>query len=281
VTLIDGALVLGVAVLIPVTAPLVPGAGARTARIAVVVAVPAALALVTGAGGTLGALLVLPWTVATVAAAALLALRWWGSGRRLRELPWPAAAGYLAFGSLWLLADRLELEPGGFGPPFVQLTAVHFLYAGFVATVLAARLHRRFPSDRLATTAVVGTVTAPPVVAIGFAAVGVLQIVGAVLLTVATYALAWVTLRRLVPRVGAPAGWLLAISSVSVLVPMLLAVQWAVGANLGTPALSVPAMTRTHGVANALGFALLGALGWRSLDRSERRQEVAETTVPA
>ena len=30
-------------------------------------------------------------------------------------------------------------------------------------------------------------------------------------------------------------------------------------------ALSIPMMARTHGIANALGFALCGVLGWRRL----------------
>jgi hypothetical protein len=51
---------------------------------------------------------------------------------------------------------------------------------------------------------------------------------------------------------------------------MLLAVQWAVGHNLGTPALSIPDMVRFHGVANAVGFSLLGVLGWRLARRPGR-----------
>ncbi|MEX1163156.1 MAG: YndJ family transporter [Nitriliruptor sp.] len=113
------------------------------------------------------------------------------------------AAGYLAVGAGWLLADRAGLEIAGFGAPFVQLTAIHFTFAGAVGTVLAWQ--------------------------------------------------AWQAWRA----------WRLGASAVSVVVPMLLAVQWAVGANLGTPALSIPVMAATHGAANAVGFCLLGVLGWR------------------
>jgi hypothetical protein len=166
-----------------------------------------------------------------------------------------------------LLADRAGYEPAGFGPPFVQLTAVHFAYAGFVATVLAGCAWARRPDDRLAATAAIAIGAAPPFVAIGFAVLGALQVVGAVLLTVGTYALAWVMLRHVVPTVRPLAAWALGASAASVLVTMLLAVQWAVGANLGTPALSIPQMAATHGVANAVGFALLGVLGWSRVRR--------------
>ena len=156
----------------------------------------------------------------------------------------------------------------------MQLTAVHFTYAGFVTTVLAARAWHRRPRDRAAVTSVVATAAAPPVIAVGFAWVGVLQVVGALALTVGTWALAWTTLRRIVPEAPRPAAWCLGSSSVIVLVPMLLAVQWAVGANLGTPALTVPQMAATHGVANASGFCLLGVLGWRMLDRDTTEETV-------
>ncbi len=73
-------------------------------------------------------------------------------------------------------------------------------------------------------------------------------------------------MRHVVPGLRPAAAVALTVSSLSVLVPMLLAVQWAAGANLGTPALSIPDMARTHGVANAVGFALLGVVGWRLLE---------------
>lgn len=271
VSLVDGVLVLALLVVVPTALALVPMAPRGAPLVALAAGGPATAGLLlTPSDGMLAAVLTIPWVAATTAGAMHVLARWLAHGRRRREVVWVAACGYLAFGSLWLLADRAGYEPAGFGPPFVQLTAVHFTYAGFVATVLAGSAWARRPGDRVAATAVALLVTAPPFVAIGFVALGALQIVGAVLLTIGTYALAWVTLRRVVPTVPSPAAWLLGVSSVSVLVPMLLAVQWAVGANLGTPALSVPDMAATHGVANAGGFCLLGVLGWRLVRRDDR-----------
>lgn len=266
VSLIEAVLLLALLVVVPAAVPFVPGLGGGAALVALGAGMPAAVAVL-GDPGDWTAVLVVPWVVATSAGALVVAWRWSSGPRRVRDLLWPLSAGYLAFGSLWLLADRAGDEPAGFGPPFVQLTAVHFAYAGFVATVLAGCAWARRPDDRLAATAAIAIAGAPPLVAIGFAAVGALQIVGAVLLTVGTYALAWVTLRHVVPTVRPLAAWPLGASAVSVLVPMALAVQWAVGANLGTPALSIPQMAATHGVANAVGFALLGVLGWRLVRR--------------
>jgi hypothetical protein len=42
---------------------------------------------------------------------------------------------------------------------------------------------------------------------------------------------------------------------------MILALAWAAGQHVDVPALSIPDMVRTHGVANALAFTLCGLGG--------------------
>lgn len=280
-SLVDAALALALLVVVPVATSLLPHAPPAAPLAVTAAGAPATAGLLLRPeDGALAAALTLPWVALTLGLAFHAARAWLARGAPRAGLAPLTAYGYLAVGGLWLLADRAAYEPAGFGPPFVQLTAVHFTYAGFVATVLAVTARDRRPDhddrgpeddagrgDLAARFAVRATVTAPPLVALGFVAVGALQIVGAVLLTAGTYALAWVTLRHVASRVRRPAGWLLAASSLSVLAPMVLAVQWAVGHNLGTPALSIAAMTATHGLANAVGFSLLGVLGWRLVVR--------------
>lgn len=127
-------------------------------------------------------------------------------------------------------------------------------------------------TNRAAALAVVAIVIAPPIVALGFTFAPALQIAGAVLLTVGLWLLAWVTARHIAPTAPRLTSSLLLLSSASVLVPMLLAVQWAIRSNLGTPALSIPDMARTHGVLNAFGFALAGVFGWRLLTAGSRQE---------
>jgi hypothetical protein len=55
---------------------------------------------------------------------------------------------------------------------------------------------------------------------------------------------------------------LLVISSVAPLVPMVLAMQWALAQHVSMPALSINAMASTHGLLNAVGFVMLGLAGW-------------------
>lgn len=265
--LVEGLLALGIIVVVPLGVRLHPDLGARWTSPLLGPGMLAVIALLLDRGA-LAAVLALPWAIGAGWAAAWCAWRWLQLRRSLFALAWVAVAGYLAFGAVWLVCDRAGLEPAGVTPPFVLLTAVHFHYAGFVSALLVALLRARVgaTAPRLTAVALVAVVGAPPVVAAGFALVGVLQIVGAIVLTAGLFLLAWGTMRLVVSGTSDPvARWLLATSSLAVVVPMLLAVHWAVGWNFGTPALSIPAMARTHGVLNAVGFSLCGVLGWLRL----------------
>lgn len=260
-TVVPALLALGLLVVVPAALPLHPAMPPRGVPAAVAAAVPAAVALLVGRGST-ATMLVIPWLVASAAFAAL-AVRSWVRAPGWASLPWLAAGVYLLVGAAWLAFDRADAEVAGFGQPLVQLTAVHFHYAGFATAVLVGCLWRHRPADSWAGAAALTTIAAPPLVAAGFTWFGPLQIAGAVMLTVGVWMAAVVTLRGVVRDVRAPASWLLGLSAVSVFVPMVLAVQWALGTNLGTPALSIPDMARTHGVLNAVGFSLAGVVGWR------------------
>lgn len=262
-TLLDVMLALGVLVVVPAVAPLHPAAGDRADRLLAWVAVPAAAGVLAGRG-QVSAALALPWLLVG-ATATLLALRegWRARQRPLHALPWVAAAGYLLVGGVWLVADRLDLEPAGFTAPLVQLTAIHFHYAGAASSMIAGVTLRALPGDRVALTGAALTAVSPPVVAVGFTLAPPLLVVGASSLAVGLAAIAWVTLRRVRPAAEGAARVLLTVAACSVLVGMVLAVQWALGNTLGTPALSIPAMAATHGILNGVGFALCGVLGWR------------------
>lgn len=264
ITLVDSMLLLAVLVIIPMAVRLLSDTSGRSANVALVAAIPVGPSLAIERGPAAAAMVGL-WTVAA-AAGALVCLRWWWtSSRHLRDVIWVVAAAYLLVGAGWLTADRLGVVPFGFTAPFVQLTAVHFHYAGFASIVLTASAWRRLPNSKAAATAAVLTTVATPIIAIGFTFVGALQVAGAVLLTAGLWLLAWVTVRHVVPDVDPLTATLLTISSLAVFVPMVLAVHWAIGTNDGTPTLSIRVMARFHGTINAVGFTLLGIVGWRRL----------------
>src|SRR5690606_16937277 len=104
----------------------------------------------------------------------------------------------------------------------------------------------------------------------------VLRIPGALVMTVAAWSVAFGTFllststSALVATHGGPvrglaatAGrWLLVISSLSPLVPMLLALQFAVAQHSGFPSLGTADMASTHGLLNGIGFVMAGLAGW-------------------
>jgi hypothetical protein len=266
-TLIDVLLVLAPLVIVPVGLVVAGRPDGRTATLlrlaAAAITVPALLA---DRGGPAGAL-ALPWLGVAVSLALPPAITWL---RRpdlhpaaLARLASPA---YLVVGATWLVASRLGLEPVGIGEPTVELTAVHFHFAGFAAALLAARTHEVAAriTPRWAAAGTLLTIISPPIVAVGFTTGSApAQIGGAVLLSVGVWIVAALTLAAVVPLTGdAGAKVLLGASALSVGAPMVLAVFWAAGQHYDVPALDVPAMARIHGSLNAFGFSLAGLLGW-------------------
>ena len=214
--------------------------------------------------GPASAALVLPF--AAVAAATLLA---WvrPAGRDLPHAAAGLARVYAVVAAGALVQSRAGWRLLGLGEPIVELTAVHYMFAGCAALVLAARrLGDGGAAGRAAVAAVVLTGAAPPVVAAGFVTgAAAPQVGGAVLVALGVCTTAALELRR---AAGRPRRWrhdlLLGVSGLAVWAPMVLAVAWAAGQHWAVPALSIPAMVRTHGVANAVAFVLCGLAAPRS-----------------
>jgi len=266
-SLIEVLLLLAPLVLVPLAMEVAGRHGpARWFRLAAAVALVPALLL--DRGGWAAALAV-PWLGCSVAFAVVV-LRDWNRARDLHPaaLARVASAAYLVVGATWLVGSRLGVEPFGIGEPIVQLTAVHFHFAGFVAALLAARTCEAAKGSRWATVATLCTIGAPPVVAAGFTTgSAVFQIGGATLLAAGLWILAGVLLIVVAPATAPGAARvLLRISALAVVAPMVLAVSWAAGQHLGVPALDIPTMARIHGTVNAFGFALAGLLGWVARD---------------
>ncbi len=235
------------------------------------IAVAASFTLDRGAGA---GLLVIPWLLTGAVVA----------GRALREagplLFWDldVVAGLSAHG--WglvaagaLLTSRLGLALLGVHEPIVELTAVHYTYAGVGALTLAVMAHRTAVTPgarRVGRAAVTITMAAPPIVAFGFATgVAVPQVGGAVLMAVGVWLTACLELARVVGHRAS--GWtraFLGISALAIWVPMVLAVAWAAGQHWAIPVLSISDMARTHGLANAVGFILCGLIA-RYLDERQ------------
>ena len=171
----------------------------------------------------------------------------------------------LAVGGAWLVASRLEIQPMGIQEPIGLLTVVHFHFAGFAtATIGAATLRFAEPSGpspwlRRLILIIAGL---PIVVAAGFVISPVLKMAAAVLFSLSVAGLA-IALRSYGSTAdNATARILLQIAAVAIFVGMGFSGAYAVADFIGSDALTIPEMAKTHGLLNAVGFCLPGLLGW-------------------
>ena len=223
--------------------------------------------------GWQAAIIALPWTLLTVTFAAANCLRMRkfhaSSAQPLLSI---AAVLFLAVGGLWLFASCAGADPFGFGEPIVRLTAVHFHYAGFVLTAIAARIAQWFARPAVTTT-MFAVFAGIPFVALGITLRSpAWELAATLLLASAAITLAVLQLVAAVQSRNPQALALLGIASVSLCTAMVLAFLYAFGRFRDSPMLDIPTMIATHGLLNAVGFSLFGLLGWRCIDRSRNRE---------
>ncbi|KIG13689.1 membrane protein [Enhygromyxa salina] len=221
--------------------------------------------------GAFALLACLPWAGWTVVAAVEGLRRMWGMLREggLRglydtELAIAAGLSFPVIGSGWLLCDRLAIEPLGFSPLIVLLTAVHFHHAGFTLPISAGLLGRAMPQREPWRAAAVGVVFAVPLVAVGITVSPLIEVVGSLLTVTAAVTVGVGMLRRstsLPPTPLLPA-LLSALAGACLLAAMMFAGSYAIGEYTGTPWPDIGSMIQLHGAVNALGFGLLGAWAW-------------------
>lgn len=218
--------------------------------------------------GWLATLLGLPWLVVCCL------LAWIGFTRARQHLRGPvwelcidAALILPTIGAAWLLCDRWGYQPLDFQPVIVLLTAIHFHYAGFVLPLITGLVlkENRGPVGNVAGVVVIAGV---PLVAIGITLTQLkmgewMECLSAWLLASAVLVVAF-----LLGRMGWKAGvrtrtggaWLVAATCLAV--SMVLAATYGSRPYLPALALDLTWMRAIHGTANALGFGLVGLLGW-------------------
>ncbi|MFC9947575.1 YndJ family protein [Streptomyces pratensis] len=166
--------------------------------------------------------------------------------------------------ALALVAERSGHELFGFGLGILALTVPHFHFAGFAAALVAGLACRAQDgtAGRFAALSVpLGTL----LVLVGYFTGDWTELAGAVVLTAGMWTVALLTWRA-VPGAGDRATRVLLNVSAGVLaVTMVLALSWALGEAAGLPHPTPTWMAATHGLGNALGFALCALLARRRL----------------
>ncbi|ORT56113.1 YndJ family protein [Streptomyces sp. CB03238] len=179
--------------------------------------------------------------------------------------------------ALALVAERLGHRLFGFGLDILALTVPHFHFAGFAAALVAGLVCRTVdrPAARFAALSVpLGTL----LVLLGYFLDDWAELAGALVLTAGMWAVALLTWRDIATAGrDRPTRALLAVSAAVLVATMLLALSWALGEATGLPHPNLTWMAATHGLGNALGFALCSVLAWRRL---APRRPVPRRPVP-
>lgn len=248
-------------------------------------------ALVALAGIALAASLLLPagptaallssvWLLVCIRIAFFGVRRFFGRPRlRLEEIAIDVACAELAIGALWAFVYRLDGGLFGFAGTQALLTALHFHYAGFGATLLAGLTGRILTSGarraiyRVAATGITaGTMT----LAVGISTTHTVEIVAAwgLAACVAIFGVLLVSLAVARPcgsvttSLGARVA--LASSGIAAISAMVPAVRFAGVGFAGLDGTSFRHMLLAHGFVNALGFVSAGLSAFRILRPASR-----------
>lgn len=169
--------------------------------------------------------------------------------------------------ALALVAERGGHTLFGFDLDILELTVPHFHYAGFAAALIAGLVSRATAgSGTLSTVAALSVPAGTGLVLVGYFINDWVELAGGTVLTIGMWSVGWLVWTQLRTHAKQrPTQLLLAVSSVTLVATMLLAVSYAFGEAADLPHLSLTWMVATHGAANAVGFALCGLLAFRRL----------------
>ncbi|MFF7989553.1 YndJ family protein [Kitasatospora xanthocidica] len=284
--LVDLLVLLGMGAVVPLGLALIDEPGlARVRRFWPLAAVPGALSLWLPRGGlATGPAVVYALGTLVIALHAPLRLA------RTRSLA-PAEIAVLtalaapSVAGVALVAERSGYPLFGFEPHILALTVPHFHFAGFTAALVAGLVCRTAARGPAATAARCAALSVPAgtlLVLAGYFLGNWWQFAGALVLTTGMWLVGLVTWRELRPRGDAVTARLLALSSAVLALTMVLALWWALGRAAGLPHPTLGWMAATHGVGNALGFALCALLAWRRLtaDRATPDRRTPDRQTP-
>lgn len=259
----------------PATGPVTPALAALT-KLAPLAAVPAAMSFA-APPGPVAAALTLPWLGVGVVAALVGVGRFLSRPGLRPEVGTDAGLGFLAIGAGWLTVSRAGLNPLGFSDAIVELTAVHFHYAGFalplVVGVIASMLGRTGVIPVWVTVAV-------PLTAIGITVGGAAEWLAATVMAAGGLAAASLVFRAAMASPTVQVRLPLLVAGSSLTVGMVLALGWAWSTHFGWNFLGLEGMARSHGSLNGLGFGLVGLIGLHLLPAGERRPRTAVVVHP-
>ena len=171
-----------------------------------------------------------------------------------------------------LVAERAGHHLFGFELTVLVLTVAHFHFAGFAAALVAGLVHRAAPG-RAADLAALSVPAGTLIVLAGYLTSDAVELAGALVLTTGMWTIGVLTWRCRTSAADRVIAALLGTSALTLAGSMVLALSWALGEATGIAHPSLAWMAGTHGVANALGFALCAMVGWRRIGAQTAQPE--------
>jgi len=227
----------------------------------------------TWAGLFCGLWLLFALILATHAAGRLLERR---SLAPVDELAMEIGMLYLPIGAAWLVAARLGISVFGFGGAIALLTALHFHYAGTIASTLTALCGRQMsssPTRSLYRVAAPAVLAGPVLVSLGITLSPVVELGATTVLAGGIALLASAVLVGVVPNLPVlHVRLLISIWGVATTIAMVLAFLYAAAQLLEADFMNIPRMVMLHGVLNAAA-SLAGLIGWHLLYRDATSPE--------
>lgn len=187
-----------------------------------------------------------------------------GAWRDVGEMAVSVGLLYVPVGAAWFVASRMGWNPLGFRAAIVLLTAAHFHFAGMSAAVIAGGVARRLgEGSKFGRAGVICVALGPMFVALGITLSPLIEVISAVALALAMLVVAVSASLEVAPRLGGFAAGLFRTAHAVLLITMTLAITFALGEYLGHLWVSIPRMAQWHGLANAMGYALVGLAALR------------------
>lgn len=230
---------------------------------------PSALAAVISLSlphGSVAALLAIPWFAVTGLLAIFGLQRAFPNTHRPAEVALSVALLYLPVAGFALVAHRAGVT-FGFSTTTMLLTVVHFHYAGCALPAFVGLLTREISGSRTYNALLAIVLVGPGIIGLGIAFSPLVELIAASVFGVVVAGVAVYTLVFVSP--GKSVGYaFVSIAAVAITLSMGVVIAYLGSGLTSVTLVTFETMLRGHGWLNAVGFALIGLVGWRVVNPS-------------
>ena len=186
--------------------------------------------------------------------------------KRISAYCFLAACLYMPVAAIWAMFDRMDIQPMGFSPTIVLLTAVHFHYAGFLLPLISGMILKK-ENKKIFQLIAWGVILGIPLVAVGIISEQYhlphfIEITAVCLMTFSAASIGFLQVQKGIRIYKKPTGVFFLLGGLALVGGMTLAFFYGIRSLVPIPLLTIPWMYVVHGTLNAVGFALPSLFAW-------------------